>query len=355
MTKLRFAWGAWLLPLLGCGSTGATGAVDGGDDVTLDGSGGAGSDATAATDGGSGASTDGAASTAEASSVADASSIADATSATDGASMTDAADAGPVQSMAIPMYTDPPSALWTQVTSAAPVVSLVVANPNSGPGTAVDAAYTQAIAAAQGAGQTILGYVHTSYGARAIAQVEADIDSWYSFYPAIDGIFSDETATDASEVAPFYAPLYAYVKAKSGKRVVVINPGTPPDESYMTASDIVLSFEDTYANYTGATTPAWVASYPATRFWHVVLSTAEGDMTTAVGLARQRNAGLVYVTDQGPSTAYQEIVTGGYWSAEVAAAAMPKRPPRVKSMPRQSGASGLRSLDRSGASSLARP
>jgi hypothetical protein len=231
--------------------------------------------------------------------------------------------AAPTQALAIPMYLDPPAPAWTMETSAAAQVPLLVANPDSGPGSSADSAYTQAIATAHGAGQAIIGYVHTSYGARAIAQVEADIDSWYSFYPAIDGIFSDETATAASLVASYYAPLYSYVKAKGGKAVVVINPGTPPDESYMTASDIVLSFEDTYANYGSAQTPVWTAGYPSGRFWHIVLSATQAEMTTAVSLARQRNVGLVYVTDQGPATAYQQIVTGAYWEAELAAVTAP--------------------------------
>lgn len=207
--------------------------------------------------------------------------------------------------------------------SAAPTVSLLVANPNSGPGAAVDASYTKAIADAHAAGQTVVGYVHTSYGARPIADVKTDIDQWYAFYPAIDGIFSDETSTDAAKVAPYFAPLYAYVKNKSGKRVVVINPGTPPDESYMTASDVVMSFEDTYANYLSATPPAWVAKYPRERFWHAVLSASQTDMTNAVALARQRHAGLVFITDQGPATAYSQLVSGAYWQAEIDAVKAP--------------------------------
>jgi hypothetical protein len=248
----------------------------------------------------------------------------------DAASGLDASDGGPAQAIAVPMYVDPSAAasLWAQVTSAAPTVALLVANPDSGPGTSAAAQYTQAIANAHAAGQAIVGYVHTSYAARAIAQVEADVDSWYSFYPAIDGVFVDETSTDTSTVASYYQPLYAYVKAKpSGPRTVVINPGTLVDESFMQAADIVVTFEDTYANYTNGSYPAnpsWAASYPRWRFWHLVLSaTTTADMQNAVSIARQRNVGYVYVTDQGPSTAYQQIVTGAYWQAELAAVQAP--------------------------------
>jgi hypothetical protein len=232
----------------------------------------------------------------------------------------DASDGGgPAQRMAIPMYVDPSTSasLWTQVYAAAPTVALLVANPASGPGAAVDAQYTQAIASAHAAGQSVVGYVHTSYAMRPIAQVEADVDAWYAFYP------------DATTVASYYQPLYAHVKAEPGTRAhtVVINPGTMIDESFMQAADVVVTFEDTYANYTNGSyppNPAWTASYSRWRFWHLVLSAATtADMQNAVTIARQRNVGYVYVTDQGPSTAYQQIVTGAYWQAELAAVQAP--------------------------------
>ncbi|HEY6459887.1 MAG TPA: spherulation-specific family 4 protein, partial [Polyangiaceae bacterium] len=237
---------------------------------------------------------------------------------------------GAAQAIGIPMYVDPSSsaATWAQVTAAAPTVALLVANPASGPGGSAQAEYTQAIATAHAAGQAIIGYVHTSYGNRALAQVEADADAWYSFYPAIDGIFVDEGSTDTSTIAPYYQPLHDHVKAEpAGSRTVALNPGTLVDESFLQAADVIVTFEDTYANYTNGSyppNPAWMATYPRWRFWHLVLSAATtSDMQNAVMIARQRNAGYVYVTDQGPATAYQQLVTGAYWQAELAAAGAP--------------------------------
>ncbi|MGH7294200.1 MAG: hypothetical protein ACRELB_04675 [Polyangiaceae bacterium] len=37
----------------------------------------------------------------------------------------------------------------------------------------------------------------------------------------------------------------------------------------------------------------------------------------------KRNAGYVYVTDQGPATAYQQLVSGQYWQAELSAVQAP--------------------------------
>ncbi|HEY8041541.1 MAG TPA: spherulation-specific family 4 protein [Polyangiaceae bacterium] len=247
-----------------------------------------------------------------------------------GDAATDATDGGAAQAIGIPMYLDPTASAadWTQATAGAPTVALLVANPNSGPGAAADAQYTQAIARAHGAGQTIVGYVHTSYAARPLAQVEADVDAWYGFYPAVDGVFVDETSTDAATVGTYYKPLFDHVKAESGgPRVVVINPGTLVAEPFMTAADVVVTFEDTYAHYTDGTyppNPAWMAGYARWRFWHLVLSApTAAAMQNAVTIARQRNAGYVYVTDQGPATAYSQLVTGAYWQAELAAVAAP--------------------------------
>jgi hypothetical protein len=307
---LRFAFPISLLPFFfaACAASGGTATTAGPE-----------SDASAAGDSSSGAldgSSDGGGGGSDSSNGGDSSG-----SASDGG---DAADGGgPTQAMAIPMYMDPSAPDWAQAESAAPTVSLLIANPNSGPGASVSTAYTQAIAAAHAHGQSIIGYVHTTYGTRAIADVETDVDNWYKFYPAIDGIFVDEAANDATHVTSYYAPLYNYVKGKSGAHLVVLNPGLPPDETYMTACDIVMSFEDTYVHYVTATTPAWVSNYARSRFWHVILSASQTQMDNAVKLARQRNAGLIYVTDQGPTTAYQQLVTGAYWQAEIAAVSAP--------------------------------
>ncbi len=119
------------------------------------------------------------------------------------------------------------------------------------------------------------------------------------------------------------------MKAEPGSRAhtVVINPGTMIDESFMQAADVVVTFEDTYANYTNGSyppNPAWTTNYARWRFWHLVLSASTtADMQNAVTIARQRNVGYVYVTDQGPASAYQQIVTGAYWQAELAAVQAP--------------------------------
>jgi hypothetical protein len=253
---------------------------------------------------------------------ADAASDATLDAESDTTSSADGAVASGVH-VAIPMYVDPSDspALWTEVYAGAPTVGLLVANLDNGPGTAVDADYTAAVTSAHAAGELVIGYVHTTSAGRAIADVEADVDAWYAFYPTLDGIFVDEVSSDASTVASYYLPLYTHIKSKAAKSTVAINPGTMVDESFMTASDILITFEDVYADFIDPTqnppNPAWVATYPASRFWTLILSADPSVEANAITLARGRNAGWIYVTSEGPATAYQNIETGTYWTNEL--------------------------------------
>ncbi len=235
----------------------------------------------------------------------------------------DAATAG--ARVAIPMYLDPTQSpsLWSEVFAAGAEVGILIVSTDSiGPGTSVDSTYTTAITAAHAAGQLVLGYTHTTSAQRAIAVVKADVDAWYSFYPALDGIFVDEVSDDTSTASSYYVPLYTYIKAKGANVTVAINPGTMVDEAFMSASDILLTYEDTYANFIDPNenppNPAWVATYPPSRFWNIVLSTDASVEVNAIDLAKGRNAGWIYVTAEGPDTAYQAIETGSYWTTELA-------------------------------------
>jgi hypothetical protein len=251
----------------------------------------------------------------------------DAGTVVDAAAAPDTAPPTAPQAVAVPMYVDPTASasIWSQVIGAEPTVGLLIANPNSGPGASQDSSYTTVISQAVAGHATIVGYVDTAYGGRSTSAVEADVDSWFSFYPAIEGIFFDDVTTDAATATNYYATLYAYVKTKAANTTVVLNPGTMPDEAYMSASDIIVSFEDTYANYLSyPPNPAWVASYSKWRFYNIILSASSvSDMDDAVSMARGRNVGYVYVTEQGPAAAYQAIESGSYWTSELAAVTAP--------------------------------
>ena len=92
--------------------------------------------------------------------------------------------------MAVPAYFAP-GPEWQRVIAAAPTVGMVIINPASGPGASTDLQYAQVIAQARAAGIIVLGYVSSSYGQRAEADVIADINGYYDIY-SLSGIYLAE-------------------------------------------------------------------------------------------------------------------------------------------------------------------
>ena len=223
------------------------------------------------------------------------------------------------QTIAVPSYFAP-GPLWAQMEGALPTVSTAVVNPASGPGAAVDAAYADQIRRSRAAGLSVLGYVHTQYGARDPNAVKSDIDRYYEWY-GVDGIFLDEASTSCGLAVSYYAPLRDHVKTKGGRAVTVVNPGVQTEECYMDAADKVVNFEGTYDAYnTDYSAPAWVERYPSTRFWHLIHSAPTArKMDRAVRLSKGRNAGWVYVTPDVMPNPWDVLPSGSYWKGELSA------------------------------------
>jgi len=106
--------------------------------------------------------------------------------------------------------------------------STAIMNPASGPGKAKDANYAAALIYCQEKdGQNVIGYVDTDYTKRSIAEVEADVNAYYSFYPTIGGIFLDrmeQLPTATAECSgctmtreAYYKTVYSYIHAKDSE------------------------------------------------------------------------------------------------------------------------------------------
>ena len=134
----------------------------------------------------------------------------------------------------------------------------------------------------------------------------------------MDGIFFDEV-TDSCAVTTqpaYYRQLFDYVKAKPGDiDRVVLNPGAKVGDCYMSASDIIVTFENTYANYVNWQPSGWESTQPANHFWHLITETSQADMSNAISLAKSRNAGWVYVTDDSGANPWDSLPS--YWSSEL--------------------------------------
>jgi hypothetical protein len=232
------------------------------------------------------------------------------------------------------------------VAAAATVDRVIVNGPASGPADPLDPVLAAAIRRLADAGVTVLGYVDTGYLGRTgaattrlnpgstaladwVAQADADAATWQRQYGSagLGGIFFDQTLPACGEGDEFlraYADVADGVWRRGQDAVVAINPGVAVEECYTEVADVIVVAENTFTAYRDWTPPPWVYSHPRAAFWHLVHGAGTPElMREAVALARERNAGSVYVTDaaiDGTGGPWNVLPAGPYWSAEVAAA-----------------------------------
>ncbi len=145
----------------------------------------------------------------------------------------------------VPLYTYPDDPSWTAIVTARqahPSVRVVaIVNPDSGPGTSKDGAFTTGIAKLVAGNVQVIGYVATGYASHSLASMQGAIDQWKTFYPQIEGIFFDEQSDQAADV-PYYRTLSQYAKAQ-GLTYTVGNPGADTAEAFVGALDTMLIYE----------------------------------------------------------------------------------------------------------------
>jgi len=219
----------------------------------------------------------------------------------------------------VPAYFSPAAGgYWSVLNQAADRVPLVaIMNPNNGPSVSVNSNYTLAVGALRKAGGRVIGYVYSSYAARPLTEVKADIDRYHAFY-SIDGFFVDEMTNDSdvSHLA-YYEDLYQYIKAKQASYLVVGNPGINTSAGYLTrpTADALVTFESN-TGYPQYAPDSWTQTLPATAFAHLCYDVpASNTMTDDVRLALTRNAGYIFVTDDRGSNPWDTLPS--FWPAEV--------------------------------------
>lgn len=219
----------------------------------------------------------------------------------------------------VPAYFAPASrGYWESLDYAAARVPLIaIMNPNNGPGSSQDLAYVKVLSNLHRAGGKVIGYVYSSYGGRALTNVEADVDAYLSFY-AVDGFFIDEMTDDENtNHLAYYATIYRYIKTKAradGTRYSVTgNPGENTAQAYLAepTADCLMVFENDSTNYPGFVPANWEAKYPAQRFAHIAYHVNSVAMSNDVALAASRQAGWIYLTDG----MYDTLPS--YWTNEV--------------------------------------
>jgi len=198
-----------------------------------------------------------------------------------------------------------PGSAWDQMVTAANsgVQIIAIINPNSGPiASGPDSSYTTYMTKLKNAGVVMVGYVHTSYGARALATVQSEIDTYASKYPGVAGIFLDEASADASEIS-YYTSVYNHIKSK-GMVHSILNPGTQPAQGYVAISSNIVIFESSASSYK-SNFASWVTCAPSAaqkagykyHFSGIAYGASSSQMTSLVADFAEAGMGLVYVTD----------------------------------------------------------
>lgn len=206
---------------------------------------------------------------------------------------------------------------WAQASATRPApADMILDLPNGkGAGTAPDPSFQALVRQAKSAGITILGYSSTVDGARPMAEVEADVRNYKAWY-GVTRIFLDRVSGQPAQFG-YYQQLSDYIHAQDPGASVWMNPGDYPDQNYMSISDVMMVFEDTYANYRSLQVPSWAGAYPASRFAHTIYATPGSELDNALKLAASRRALHVYVTDGTGGNPYAALPS--YWSSESAA------------------------------------
>ena len=201
-------------------------------------------------------------------------------------------------------------------------------NPASGSGSVQNSDYVAAVNGFRAAGGKVIGYVATGYGARSQADVLTEVTNYQSFYN-VDGIFLDEMSNQAGDLG-YYQAVYNNIKGLNNAYKVFGNAGTNTLEAYLTAADVLITFEN-QTGYEAYVPDTWTKNYTADRFAHLMYNVGSpSSMLYYIALAEQRNVGYVYVTDDNnsnPNSANNPWDTlPSYWEQEVSVKATPLPP-----------------------------
>jgi hypothetical protein len=208
----------------------------------------------------------------------------------------------PTTGILMPLYTYP--LVWilgnayeqlANIAKAHPSVGITaIINPDSGPGTAQNIDYIQGISILKNAGIRVIGYVYTSYASRPIADVEADIDRYVSFYgSSISGVLFDEMSNVAGN-ENYYKTLSNYAKSK-GLTFTAGNPGTDTLPSYIGTVDTLNIYEGSGVPSLGFLSGGWHSNYAKQNFSFVAYGVPSLDQTYITNAAKY--VGYMYITD----------------------------------------------------------
>ncbi len=133
-----------------------------------------------------------------------------------------------------------------------------------------------------------LGRVDLDHGARSLADVLTDIDSWTAL--GVPGLFLDRAPVNRYAVGP--VALAVRVARRRGLDRIVLNPGAPTDPLYRDLDVRICTFEGTWAAY-----QRWSGGGARPGDGHLVYGVPTALLTAARHLLARRGAGFGVATD----------------------------------------------------------
>lgn len=213
----------------------------------------------------------------------------------------------------VPLYSYPGTG-WDdliQVKTHYPRVPMIaVVDPENGPGSGQDASYVRGIHDLRSSGISVLGYVYTSYAARSMDSVMADIDMYRRWYD-LDGFFFDEMSSISGNEG-YYSSLDRYVKSL-GYQMTVGNPAVDTLLTYVDTVDTLVIYEDAGLP-DSSSFGGWHTGYATQHFALIAHSVADLDLSFVIGASK--SVGYLYLTDDVPPNPYD--VLPGYFRELVA-------------------------------------
>ncbi|WP_179817388.1 spherulation-specific family 4 protein [Allostreptomyces psammosilenae] len=223
----------------------------------------------------------------------------------------------------VPAYVHPLLAPddWDRLARPGAPLDWVVLNVADGPGTRVDRAYVETVAALRAAGVTVLGYLDTGYGTRPSEELISDAARHLSWY-RVDGFFLDQVSSGPERLNRYRGSAGAL--RALGARELVLNPGVHPHPGYLQVADQVVTFEGPWSAYRWLQAPDWVADHPPERFCHLVYGVPHRYLDAALRMCQWHGAGTALVTDRAGTNPWEGLP--GYWDAEERLLAAAPRP-----------------------------
>ncbi|QIW95853.1 hypothetical protein AMS68_001371 [Peltaster fructicola] len=213
----------------------------------------------------------------------------------------------------VPLYVYPDTQasawgpLFNVANSSSALNYTVIVNPLSGPGPNAlpDSNYITGITMLNGLPNVkTIGYVPTNYTVRNINDVVNDVNVYANWSKAntqltLNGIFFDESPFEYNDdIVAYVSTIRDAVNNADGiasDKMIVYNPGTVPDGPLYYSPDLVVTFEDTYANFTGSDLSYMSAN--RTQYCSMVHSTPNTADLTALVTKMAKSANYLFVTD----------------------------------------------------------